>query len=133
MIPEWLQAAITDQQRQRRYSLVDEEEKKFVQLDRAMLRDLERSNFFSRKSSLTINFAVKHGRGVHLLKASAIEKRQQKPPKEYPLMEQPMTETQTDPDQEDPKPDAEMENFAKGPQYPQLPPTPHNTKEKQGQ
>lgn len=49
MLPDWLQEAIKDQQRQRKEKLAEEEAKQYIALDRKTLRDLERSNFFSCK------------------------------------------------------------------------------------
>ena len=85
VIADWLEAAIKDQQRQRKDRFTNEEEKKYINLDSTTLKDLEQSNFFSCKYYRIFNFAVKHGKGVHLLKAGALEKRQRKPPIQYPL------------------------------------------------
>ncbi len=53
------------------------------------------------------DFAVKHGRGVHLLKAGASESKKRKPPKVFPLaqtptiaQEQPQEESKAPVDQE---------------------------------
>ena len=130
LIPEWLEAQIKDQQKQRKDRFTNEEEKNFVNLDSTTLKDLEQSNFFSCKYCWMYNFAVKHGRGVHLLKAGALEKRQRKPSKQYPLRQKPQMETIMDPNQSWERPDVSMRDLQGSQQQFNFPKTPNNTKKK---
>ena len=67
-----------------------EDRKQYVNLDRAMLKELELSGFHSGKSNLDPNSVAKNGRGSFMLKANAVEKRKRAEPRKYPLSFRPM-------------------------------------------
>ena len=90
MSPDWLLGQVADQQKQRTQVFQAEEAGRYINLDRAMLKELELSGFRSGKCFLLLTVSVKHGTGSYLLKHSAKEKRQRAKPMQFPLAERPM-------------------------------------------
>jgi hypothetical protein len=58
-------------------------------MDPEILKALEISAFISSKCLIANLFTVKNGRGVHMLKSGAKEKRAYTKPKEFPLTKGP--------------------------------------------